>query len=91
MMDREWAAIGRCIDSNHTVLNYEAVLKKGFAGLEQEVLGYIAQNGETPLYTSALRICRSAQPSGLHFPILMHSQFPQDPALLQVCVSESLL
>lgn len=62
--DREWAAIGRCIDSNHTVLNYEAVLKKGFAGLEQEVLGYIAQNGETPLYTSALRICRSAQLMG---------------------------
>ncbi|MBR4942276.1 MAG: hypothetical protein IKZ19_09790, partial [Clostridia bacterium] len=33
----EWAAIGRCIDSNHSVLGYDQVLKKGFSGLLAEV------------------------------------------------------
>lgn len=62
--DREWAAIGRCIDSNHTVLNYQAVLELGFSGLEQQVLEQIRTNGASPLYDSALRICRAAQQMG---------------------------
>lgn len=35
--EKEWSAIGRCISNNHTVINYELVLKKGFSGLLEDV------------------------------------------------------
>ena len=56
----EWAAIGRCIDSNHTVLGYEQVLKKGFSGLLAEVEAARKQNGDRPLYSAMAEICSAA-------------------------------
>ena len=58
--EQEWAAIGRCMGSAHTVIGYEAVLKKGFSGLLKEVEEAEAKNGACPLYEAAKRICRSA-------------------------------
>ncbi len=56
----EWAAIGRCSDSNHSVINYEKVLKLGFRGLLEEVGAYEKKNGTNPLYASMKRICTAA-------------------------------
>ncbi len=56
----EWAAIGRCIDSNHSVINYEKVLKLGFKGLLEEVIEYEKKNGTNPLYSSMKSLCTSA-------------------------------
>lgn len=58
--DIEWSAIGRCIDSNHTVLGYEQVLKKGFSGLLSEVCIAEEKNGPLPIYSAMKRICTSA-------------------------------
>lgn len=58
--ETEWAAIGRCIDGNHTVLNYEKVLKCGFRGIYEEVLEYERLNGESSFYTAMKRICLAA-------------------------------
>jgi len=56
----EWAAIGRCVDGNHSVLNYEKVLKIGFKGLLEEVIEYEKKNGTNPLYSSMKSLCTSA-------------------------------
>lgn len=56
----EWAGIGRCIDSNHSVIGYEKVLKLGFEGLLEKVECYEAKNGSNPLYRSMKSICRAA-------------------------------
>lgn len=56
----EWAGIGRCIDSNHSVINYEKVLKLGFKGILDEVLALEKENGTNELYTSAKNICKAA-------------------------------
>lgn len=56
----EWTAIGRCIDSNHSVINYEKVLKLGFKGILSEINEYEAMNGTNDLYTSAKDICAAA-------------------------------
>lgn len=56
----EWAAIGRCIDSNHSVINYEKVLKLGFRGLLEEVIEHEKKNGTNPLYSSMKSLCTSA-------------------------------
>lgn len=56
----EWAAIGRCMHSNHSVIGYEKVLKLGFEGLLNEVEDYEKQNGSNPLYRSMKNICRAA-------------------------------
>lgn len=56
----EWAAISRCIDSTHTVIGYEKVLRLGFRGLLEEVCAYEKRNGTNPLYTSAKQICEAA-------------------------------
>ena len=58
--DKEWAAIGRCIDSNHTVIGYESVLKKGFTGILKDVEEAERKNGKCALYDSAKQICLSA-------------------------------
>ena len=58
--ESEWAAIGRCIDSNHTVLGYEQVLKKGFAGLLSEVEAARNENGDLPMYSAMAEICSAA-------------------------------
>ncbi len=62
--DSEWAAIGRCIGSNHSVLGYQAVLEKGFSGLLEDVMKAEEKNGALPLYNAAKRICRSAMQMG---------------------------
>ncbi len=56
----EWAAVGRCIDGNHSVIGYEKVLKFGFKGLEEQVVRYEKQNGTNPLYRSMKEICTAA-------------------------------
>ena len=61
---QEWASIGRCIDSNHTVLGYEAVLKKGFIGLLADIEAAEQKNGSLPLYRAAKQICIAAASMG---------------------------
>lgn len=56
----EWAGIGRCIDSNHSVINYEKVLKLGFKGILNEILKFEKENGTNELYTAAKNICEAA-------------------------------
>ena len=58
--DRERSAIGRCISSNHTVLGYEEVLKKGFSGLLADVKNMQKKDSGNPLYEAMARICDSA-------------------------------
>ena len=56
----EWAAMGRCIDANHTVLGYEQVLKLGFRGLLERVKAWEAENGDPTFYEPIRNICQSA-------------------------------
>ena len=56
----EWASIGRCIDSNHTVLGYEKVLRLGFRGLLEEAEKQEKIHGSNALYTSVKSICHAA-------------------------------
>ncbi len=58
--NREWAAIGRCIDSNHTVISYESVVKLGFRGILARVEEYEQKNGSNPTYRAMKDICCSA-------------------------------
>ena len=57
---REWSGIGRCVDCNHTVLDYEKVLKLGFEGLLKEVEYYEAKNGSNAFYRSVKELCIAA-------------------------------
>ena len=57
---REWSGIGRCVDSNHTVLAYDKVLKLGFEGLLKEVEYYEAKNGSSAFYRSVKELCVAA-------------------------------
>ncbi len=57
---REWAAIGRAISDNHSVIGYEKVLKLGFRGLLEEVNAYEKAYGENELYRAAKNICTAA-------------------------------
>ena len=58
--EREWAAIGHCMHSNHSVIGYERVLRLGFEGLLCEVEEAEEKKGSLPLYSSMKLICRSA-------------------------------
>jgi len=58
--DKEWAAIGRCIDSNHSVIGYEKVLRLGFEGLLKEVEAFENKNGSNPMYRGMKKICKAA-------------------------------
>lgn len=60
----EWTAIGRCIDANHSVLNYEKVLKLGFKGILAEVEEFERANGTNDLYTAMKDICIAASNMG---------------------------
>ena len=60
----ERSASGRCMGSNHSVIGYETVVKKGFAGLLKEVKEAEAKNGTCPLYNAAKRICTCAMTIG---------------------------
>ena len=56
----EWAGIGYCIDSNHSVLDYEKVLKLGFKGIFDEVTEWESKNGTNALYASMKKLCVAA-------------------------------
>ena len=58
--NKEWAAIGGCIASNHTVLDYEKVLKLGFRQILEEVESWERKNGTNPMYRSIKAICAAA-------------------------------
>ncbi len=62
--NEEWAAVGRCIDSNHSVIGYEKVLSLGFEGLLKEVESYEAKNGKCDLYDGMKTVCRAALTMG---------------------------
>ena len=78
--EAEWAAIGRCIDSNHTVLGYEQVLKKGFSGLLKEVKTAKKKNGNLPMYSAMENICSCA--------CMMGRKYAQKAAELLSCNAE---
>ena len=59
-MQREWAGFGRCISCNHSVINYEKVLKVGFKGILKEIEEYENKNGSSQFYTSLKMVCTSA-------------------------------
>ena len=63
-LHREWAGIGRCIDSNHTVLGYEKVLRLGFRGILDEVIEAEKKNGGSELYSAMKRLCLAAMEIG---------------------------
>lgn len=56
----EWSAIGRCIVSDHSVINYEKVVKIGYGGILKEIEEYEAKNGSNPTYRAMKDICLSA-------------------------------
>ena len=56
----EWAGLGRSICSNHTVVGYEEVLKKGYEGILSEIRAYREKNGGNHLYDAAEMICTEA-------------------------------
>lgn len=60
----EWAGLGRCISCNHSVINYEKVLKLGFKGILEEIEKYEGKNGTSTFYTSMKMVCRSAMNMG---------------------------
>ena len=57
---KEWAAMGWCICHNHSVVNYEKVLKLGFEGLIKEIEEYENKNGKNPLYNGMKGVCSGA-------------------------------
>lgn len=58
--DEEWAAIGRCMSDNHTIVNYAQVLELGFHGLRAKVEKYEAINGSSDMYDAMKAICDAA-------------------------------
>ena len=54
------SSIARNIDSNHTVIDYEKVLRLGYRGLLEEVTQYEKANGSNAMYKSMKRICQAA-------------------------------
>ena len=66
-LDDEWAAIGRCMSDNHTIIGYEKVLKYGFSGLLAQVEEAEQANGSLPLYDAAKTLCRSARVYAEHY------------------------
>ncbi len=62
----EWAAMGRCTASNHSVLGYERVLRLGFEGLlaEVEAAGNIGDRG---FYEALAVLCRAGCTLGARY------------------------
>lgn len=58
--EKEWAAIGRCMVGNHTVIGYERVLKLGYEGLFDLVCEWEEKNGTNDLYKATKDICKAA-------------------------------
>lgn len=58
--DREWAALARATAHNHSVIDYEKVLKLGFEGLLEEVDAMEKKHGDRPMYRAFRRLCEAA-------------------------------
>ena len=56
---QEWAAVGQCVDSNHSVIALSQVVDLGFEGLLQKVEHYRALNGDCDLYRAMEEFCRA--------------------------------
>ena len=56
-LDDEWAAIGRCMSDNHTLVGYEQVLRLGFDGLRERVEACAARNGQSDMYDAMRVVC----------------------------------
>jgi len=65
--EKERASTSNCQDSNHSVLNYEKVVKLGYEGILKEVEAYEAKNGTNPTYRSMKIICKAACNIGERF------------------------
>lgn len=59
-LDTEWAAIGRSMTDNHTIVDYSLVLKMGFAGLKAKVEAYEEKNGCSDMYAAMKQVCDAA-------------------------------
>ena len=59
-MHDEWAAIGRCIQTDHNILGYEDVLAFGFEGLLEKICTYEKKNGSSSFYRATKQICTAA-------------------------------
>jgi len=57
---QDHASIVRNIDSNHTVIGYEKVLRLGFRGILEEISAYEKANGCCAMYTAMKQICTAA-------------------------------
>ena len=66
-LDDEWAAIGRCMSDNHTIIGYEKVLRKGFLGLLEEVEQAEKQHGPSDFYDALKALCRAAATLGARY------------------------
>ncbi len=62
--EKELASLGYCITSNHTVINYELVLKLGYSGILEKIEKYESINGKNDLYTAMKILCNSAMSLG---------------------------
>lgn len=60
--DNAWSAT--CCENNHTQISYETVLKKGFAGVLEDVKAGRTKNGDLPIYRSCEMICLGAMELG---------------------------
>lgn len=54
------SSIVRNIDSNHTVIGYEKVLRLGYRGIWNEICTYEQKNGSCAMYDSMKQICETA-------------------------------
>lgn len=71
-LDHEWAALGFCIADNHTVIDYEAVLRYGFEGLLTRVEAAVQRHGPSPLYDGMMLLCRAGCQWGQHYAAAVH-------------------
>lgn len=58
--NEEWAAIGRAVVHNHTVIGYEKVLTLGFEGILKEIEENERKNGASPFYNGLKDVCSAA-------------------------------
>jgi AraC-like DNA-binding protein len=86
-LDEEWAALGRCITDNHTVLGYEQVLTLGFEGLLSKVERCEASNGSSDLYHAMKTLCRAGLVFGEKYADLA-KEMRSDPTLSDARVAE---
>jgi pyruvate-formate lyase len=65
----EMAAMGSVVTNNHTVLDYEKVLKLGFSGIAKEVKKYAERNGGGSLYDAMLLLCEAGSDLGRRYAV----------------------